>query len=246
MTETTERMTDNNTNTHIIIVAAGTGNRFGGDIPKQFVELCGRPVLAHTIEAFRQALPEAEITLVLSHGMMPLWRELCMSHGIESPHVVAGGATRWESVRNAVESLAGADPSATVLIHDGARPLVTGRVIQSAAAAARNADGAIPAIPVTDSLRVLDENCAGSTPVDRARFRAVQTPQAFALWRLRRAYALPYEPSFTDDASVLAAAGFHNIALTEGSPENIKLTTPTDLLLARAIIESRDAAHNRS
>lgn len=239
MTETTERMTDNNKNTHIIIVAAGTGNRFGGDIPKQFVELCGRPVLAHTIEAFRQALPEAEITLVLSHGMMPLWRELCMSHGIESPHVVAGGATRWESVRNAVESLAGADPSATVLIHDGARPLVTPEVIRRAASCALNTDGAIPAVPVTDSLRRLDDSEVMSEPVDRSLFRAVQTPQAFSLWRLQEAYRLPYQDDFTDDASVLAAAGFQNVVLVGGSTENIKITTPVDMLLAEAIIKSR-------
>ena len=233
-------MTD--TDTYVIIVAAGTGSRFGGEIPKQFVELCGMPVLGHTIGAFRRAVPEAEIILVLAEGMIPLWEELCRHHGIDSPRVVAGGATRWESVKNAVDALGDAFPSATVLIHDGARPLVPAAVIRDAAACALNTDGAIPVVPVTDSLRELDEDEVTSAPVDRSRYRAVQTPQAFSLWRLREAYSLPYQPEFTDDASVMAAAGFENIVLTRGATENIKITSPVDLLLARAIIESRDAS----
>jgi len=226
--------------TYVIIVAAGSGSRYGGNVPKQFLDLCGRPVLAHSIEAFRRAIPDADIRVVLSEDMMPLWHDLCSGHGFESPKVVAGGATRWESVKNALASLGNSKPGATVLIHDGARPLVTADVIRCAATCAVNTDGAIPAIPVSDSLRQLDENEVSSHPVDRSQFRAVQTPQAFALWRLREAYALPYQPDFTDDASVLAAAGFTDIVLTQGSAENIKITTPVDMLLARAIIEQRD------
>ena len=112
-------------------------------------------------------------------------------------------------------------------------------MIRHASACARNTDGAIPAIPVTDTLRQLDDNEVLSTPVDRTAFRAVQTPQAFMMWRLREAYTLPYRPEFTDDASVLAAAGFGNIVLTPGSPENIKITTPVDLIVAKAIMETR-------
>lgn len=226
--------------TYIIIVAAGSGSRFGADIPKQFVELEGKPVVAHAIDTFRQVLPDAEIFLVLAEEMIPLWKQLCAGYSIESPRIVAGGATRWESVKNAIAALAEAPANATVMIHDGARPLVTPRVITRAAACALNTDGAIPAIAVTDSLRRLDEDDVRSEPVDRSRFRAVQTPQAFALWRLQEAYALPYQDDFTDDASVLAAAGFDNIVLTEGSPENIKITTPVDLLLASAIIRHRN------
>ncbi len=227
------------TPTYIIIVAAGTGSRFGGDIPKQFVDLCGKPVLCHTIEAFRRAMPDAEMRLVLSPSMTDFWQELCERYSFRSPAVIRGGATRWESVKNAVNSIVDAPQSATVLIHDGARPLVTEEVINRAVAYARNTDGAIPAIAVTDSLRELDEYGTASQPVDRSRFRAVQTPQAFALWRLREAYSLPYRDDFTDDASVIAAAGFENIVLTPGSPENIKITTPVDLLLAKAILEQR-------
>lgn len=224
----------------VIIVAAGTGSRFGSELPKQFLPLSGKPVLAHTIEAFRHALPSSRIIVVLSSAMIPLWHQLCSTHGIESPEIVTGGATRWESVKNAIEAVADASPSSLVLIHDGARPLVERDIIMRAAAAARNTDGAIPAIPVTDSLRRLDNDEMHSEPVDRTPFRSVQTPQAFALWRLREAYRLPYSPQFTDDASVLAEAGFCNVVLVEGSPRNIKITTPVDMLLAEAIMNNSD------
>lgn len=219
-----------------VIVAAGSGSRFGGDTPKQFLPLAGKPVLMHTIEAFREAIPEGEIVVVLSADMHELWNELCGAHDFESPATVTGGATRWESVKNAIDSLKDKPAGATVLIHDGARPLVSADVIRRTVACARNTDGALPAVPVTDSLRKLDGNEVTSEPVDRSQFRAVQTPQAFALWRLREAYALPYEEGFTDDASVMAAAGFTNIVLVKGAYENIKITTPMDLLIAEAII----------
>lgn len=224
----------------VIIVAAGTGSRFGTEMPKQFLPLCGTPVVAHAINAFREALgADSRILLVLSEPMIPLWHRLCADYAISSPEIVTGGATRWESVRNAIAALGEASPSATVLIHDGARPLVTPEVIRRAASCALNTDGAIPAVPVTDSLRRLDDSEVMSEPVDRSLFRAVQTPQAFSLWRLREAYRLPYQDDFTDDASVLAAAGFQNVVLVGGSPENIKITTPVDMLLAEAIIKSR-------
>ena len=150
--------------TYVIIVAAGSGSRFGSEIPKQFLDLQGKPVVAHAVDAFRNALPDAEIRLVLSEEMIPLWNGLCAEHGFESPIIVPGGATRWESVKNALSSLSEAPASATVMIHDGARPLVGSDVILRAAAAARNTDGAIPAIPVTDSLRQMDADGVRSTP----------------------------------------------------------------------------------
>lgn len=226
--------------TYVIILAAGSGTRFGSDTPKQFLDLEGKPVVAHTIEAFRHALPDAEILLVLSTQMIPFWHELCNGIGFDSPTVVAGGSTRWESVKHGVEALADAPANATVLIHDGARPLVDSRVIRRVTACACNTDGAAPVIPITDSLRRLNDDEVSSIPVDRSRFRALQTPQAFTLWRLRQAYMLPYQADFTDDTSVLAAAGFTNIVITEGSPENIKITTPVDLLLASVILNRRN------
>ena len=168
-------------------MAAGSGSRFGADIPKQFLELCGRPVVMHTIYAFREAFPDGEIVLVLAPSMITFWHELCTRHGFESPRIAEGGATRWESVRNAVQSLKDAPAGATVMVHDGARPLTEPALIRRVASYALNTDGALPAIPVSDSLRRLDDNEVTSEAVDRTLFRAVQTPQAFALWRLREA-----------------------------------------------------------
>lgn len=230
-------------NTYIIIVAAGSGSRFGAELPKQFCDMAGRPVLMHTIDNLRLARPGAELILVLSPDGEKIWRELCERCSYVSPQVVMGGATRWESVRNGLQAIPpDAAPHSTVLIHDGARPLVDKATVSRVCGATLNTDGAIPVIPVSDSLRQLDEDEVSSEPVDRSRFRAVQTPQGFSLWRLREAYALPYEESFTDDASVLAAAGFRNITLVKGSVDNIKITNPRDILFAEAILASRDTS----
>lgn len=126
--------------------------------------------------------------------------------------------------------------SATVLVHDGARPLVDEETIRAVIRASVNTDGAVPVIPVTDSLRKIGEDGVSSEPVDRSSYRAVQTPQGSRLWRLRQAYEMPYDESFTDDASVLAAAGFSNIVLVKGSVRNIKITTPEDLKIAACLI----------
>ena len=132
---------------------------------------------------------------------------------------------------------------ATVLVHDGARPLVPEAVIRRVRSAARNTDCAIPAIPVTDSLRHLEDGIGPlSEPVDRAAYRAVQTPQGASLWRMLEAYSLPYSETFTDDASVLADAGFENQVLVEGSPENIKITNPFDLEVAALLLSRREKA----
>lgn len=224
-----------------IVVAAGTGSRFGGDVPKQFLRLGDRPVVMHAVDAFRRAFPEGRILLVLSPAMTSYWEELCREHGYESPETVAGGATRWESVKHAVEAAADMPPHTVVMVHDGARPLVTDAVIRRVASCAVNTDGAIPAVEVADSLRRLDDGGTGSEPVDRSLFRAVQTPQAFALWRLREAYTLPYRKEFTDDASVMAAAGFENVVLVEGARRNIKITSREDLVIAEALLHEGDA-----
>ena len=224
--------------TYVIIVAAGSGSRFGSEIPKQFLDLQGKPVVAHAVDAFRNALPDAEIRLVLSEEMIPLWNGLCAEHGFESPIIVPGGATRWESVKNALSSLSEAPASATVMIHDGARPLVGSDVILRAAAAARNTDGAIPAIPVTDSLRQMDADGVRSTPADRTGFRAVQTPQAFPAGKLAEAFAIPYRPEFTDEASMMAAAGYTDIRLVPGQERNLKITRPVDIAIAEFFLNN--------
>ena len=214
---------------HVVIVAAGSGSRFGSDIPKQFVPLCGRPVVFYSIEAFREAMPRAEITLVISPAMEELWRGLCSKHGFASPRIVYGGATRWESVRNALDAYPGRD---TVYVHDGARPLVTPELFERLGAALSDgrADGALPAVALTDSIRELRGD--GSAAVDRSHYRAIQTPQVFDGHKLEQAYRLPYSPTFTDDASVMEAAGYDAIVLVEGDSRNFKITHGGDIALA--------------
>lgn len=221
---------------HVVIVAAGSGSRFGSDIPKQFVPLCGRPVVFYPIEAFRTAMPDAEITLVISPSMEELWRDLCAKHGFTSPRIVYGGATRWESVRNALGAYPGHD---TVYIHDGARPLVTPDLIKRLGAALSDgrADGALPTVALTDSIRLLHDG-KPSTAVDRSRYKAIQTPQVFDGHKLEQAYRLPYSPAFTDDASVMEAAGHDNIILVEGDSRNIKITHGVDIALAAYHIDN--------
>lgn len=222
---------------YIIVVAAGSGSRFGADVPKQFCLMNGRPVLMHTIDSLRRAAPEAGMLLVISEDEKGRWQELCDEFRFDSPEIAFGGTTRWESVKNGINAIPSAiPPGAIVLIHDGARPLVDAPTVKRVAAAAINTDGAIPCIPVSDSLRKLEPDGVRSEAVDRADYRAVQTPQGFALWRLREAYSLPYEKNFTDDASVMTAAGFANIVLVDGSVDNLKITNPRDIAIAEAIL----------
>lgn len=219
----------------IIIVAAGSGLRYGAPLPKQFCLLRNRPLLMHTIDRLRAIVPHGVITLVISRDMESLWLDLCREYSFESPKIAYGGATRWESVSNA---LASTDSDAEIImVHDGVRPLVDSSIIYSIyeALADTEVDGAIPVIPVTDSLREVHSD-GSSVSVDRSTMRAVQTPQAFRGERLRKAYSLPYSTTFTDDASVMEAAGFSNFRLTEGSVSNIKITNPGDIAVAELLM----------
>lgn len=222
---------------HVIIVAAGSGARFGSALPKQYCLLAGRPVLMHTIARMREALPDAAVTLVLSSDMRAYWQELCAAHDFVSPPVVDGGATRSESVARALAAMPAAAPDDVVLVHDGARPLVDTRCVRAVMAAMAAADvcGAMPVVPVTDSLREL--RAAGSSDaIDRSRYRAVQTPQAFRAPLLREAYARCAGTSFSDDASLMEHCGYGRFVLTEGSATNIKITNPLDLAVAEAML----------
>lgn len=218
---------------HVIIVAAGRGSRFGSDLPKQFCLLAGKPVLMRTIEAFRGPLPDAEIILVISKEMEGLWTDLCREHRFDSPRLTYGGATRWESVKRAVEAI-NPDDADIVMVHDGARPIVSADMVERLLSEMEHSTAAIPVVPVTDSLRIVMDG--GSQAIDRTPLRAVQTPQAFAGAAIKQMYALPYSPMFTDDASVYEAAGLGSPSLVAGSPSNIKITHPTDLAIAAALL----------
>lgn len=209
----------------VIIAAGGVGSRFGAAVPKQFCELKGIPVLLRAIGQFRKTLPEATVTVVIS----PEWADILPAGIITA----LPGKTRWESVKNALDATRAIDADA-ILVHDGARPLVTPEVIRGVIDALADHQGAIPVVDVTDSLR-----CADGSPARREDFRAVQTPQGFRAGLLRQAYELPYDARFTDDASVMSAAGFTDMLLTPGDPTNIKITNPLDLRIAEVILENR-------
>lgn len=222
-----------------IIVAAGTGSRFGGDTPKQFLELDGIPVCVVAARHISQAVPGCMTIYVLPEHNYDYWEQFISGfvRAGENVRIVPGGKTRWQSVKNALDSIrTSAMKSAVVLVHDGARPLVEEITVKNVVQATLNTDGAVPVVPVTDSLRRIGEDGITSEPVDRSEYRSVQTPQGSTFWRMSYAYSQPYDDSFTDDASVLAGAGFSNIVLVKGSPRNIKITNPDDLKIAKCLI----------
>lgn len=213
---------------YCIIVAAGSGTRFGAPLPKQFCELEGLPVVMHTISRFRQFLPDAKLRLVISEDFQERWAEMCRTHGFQSPDIVTGGSTRWQSVKNALDTIP-EDWHGAVMIHDGARPLLTKAVIDSSLEAlSGGADGVVPCIPVVDSIRSV--NSDGTSEItDRTKLRRVQTPQSFPSHIIIGAYAREYSPLMTDDASVCEMAGYNNIAIVDGDERTLKITHPADL-----------------
>lgn len=216
-----------------IIVAGGSGTRFGAQVPKQFLALCGKPILMRTIEAFAG---NDEIIVTLPADQMDTWRDLCCEQGFAVLHrVVAGGHTRWHSVKNALDSITDASQVDVIAVHDGVRPLASGQLIKRVMDAARHDGAAIPVVPLNDSVRQLVGS--GSHALDRSLLRAVQTPQAFGARLLLEAYAQPFDPVFTDDASVVERAG-HCVTLVEGEPQNLKITRPMDLALAEFLLNA--------
>lgn len=218
---------------HIIIVAAGRGSRFGSELPKQFVMLGDRPVIIHTLTRLRRVLPEAKFTVVLSPDFVDFFKEACSRAGIALPEIALGGDTRAQSVRNALESISPVEDTDTVMVHDGARPVVPPDMLMRLCEAMDSgAEAAIPVIAVTDSLRRLSPSGAESEVADRSRLVAVQTPQAFRLDILKTAYRRAFSPSLTDDASLYQAFTSRSPVLVEGSHRNIKITHPGDLEVA--------------
>ena len=216
---------------HVIIVAGGSGQRMASAVPKQFLPLGGRPILMRTIERFAAFDPAMDIIVVLPQSQTDYWQRLCHEHRFGIGHRTAGGATRYESVRN---GLALVDGEGLVGIHDGVRPLVSQPTLERCYAMAATHGNAIPACDSVDSVRMLKPD-GSNTAADRTCVKLVQTPQVFDVKLIKQAYQLGYRPTFTDDASVAEAAGI-GINLTEGNRENIKITTPVDLLLAEAIL----------
>ena len=216
----------------VIIVAGGKGLRMGGGLPKQFLPVRGLPVLMRTVNTFKRWNADVEVVLVLPVEHQDYWRALCRQYSFDVPHVVAdGGETRFHSVRSGLSRL----PSDGLIgVHDGVRPFVSTEVIARCYAIAAESGAAVPVVTVHETLRRLDDD-GKSVTVPRDEYRLVQTPQVFDAALLHAAYGCDYCPSFTDDASVVEAYG-HPVRLVEGNRENIKLTTPFDMIVAEALV----------
>ena len=215
---------------HIIIVAGGKGLRMGGDIPKQFLPVCGKPVLMRTLEAFHAYDASMHLILVLPVSQQTYWKQLCEEYQFELVHDIAdGGETRFHSVKN---GLALVKEEGLVGVHDGVRPFVSQEVIARCYEEALSSKAVIPVVGVVETVRHLTEE--GSETVPRDQYKLVQTPQVFDSVLLKQAYQQPYTELFTDDASVVEALG-KEVHLVEGNRENIKLTTPFDLKLAELL-----------
>ena len=202
-------------------------------VPKQFIPLLGKPVLMHTIEKFITSIPEINIIVVLARELNDEWQSLCAKHNFTIPHqLIAGGETRFHSVKNGL-SLITSD--GVIGIHDAARPLVSKQTIINAFETAAEKGNASPAVAMNESMREItgDTNKA----VDRSKYMIIQTPQCFHSGLLKKAFEQDYTPLFTDDASVVEMTG-EKINLIEGNYENIKITTPQDLIIAEALLKS--------
>jgi 2-C-methyl-D-erythritol 4-phosphate cytidylyltransferase len=220
---------------YVIVVAGGKGLRMGSDIPKQFLPISGKPVLMRTLERFHEYSAELQIILVLPEAQQDYWQELCKEYHFEVEYLLAnGGQTRFHSVQNGL-ALVPDGAEGVVGVHDGVRPFPSVDVIRNCFETARTAKAVIPVIPVVETVRHLEGD--SSVTVPRGDYRLVQTPQTFDIQLLKAANRQPYNDGFTDDASVVESYG-HTITLVEGNRENIKITTPYDIVVAEAIITS--------
>lgn len=222
----------------VVIVAAGSSSRMQGT-DKILAQLNGLPVIAHTLAAFQNCALVREIVLVTRAELLETIQEICRKQGFHKVHaIVQGGASRVHSVMNGLDGVS--EKNGLVAVHDGARPLVTAQIIEDTIRQAAQCHAAAPAVPVKDTIKTADRGLVTGTP-DRSKLFAVQTPQIFDFDLLRGALqkALQDNSPITDDCSAVEALGM-SVLLTEGSEENIKITTPTDLILAEAILHRRE------
>jgi len=216
---------------YALIVAGGKGTRIKSALPKQFLELNGKPILLHTLEAFYRYADTITVILVLPEDDFPTWKKICERHSFTKPVIVQkGGETRFQSVKNGLDKIEG---PGIVAIHDGVRPLISEDIIGASFRLAAVHKTAVAAVRLKESIRMTDQD--NTKAVDRSRFRLIQTPQTFDIDLIKKAYQQKEDTSLTDDASVAERAGT-TISLFEGSYENIKITTPEDLIVAEALM----------
>jgi len=219
---------------YALIVAGGKGTRIRSALPKQFIELNGKPILLHTIEAFIKYSPTLSIILVLPEEDFKIWEAICKKFNFNKPIILQkGGETRFQSVKNGLDKI---QDEGLVAIHDGVRPLVSADLIGASFRLAAVHGSAVAAVRLKESIRITDQD--NTKAVDRSKFRIIQTPQTFNLQLIKKAYQLKEDPSLTDDASVAEKSG-HAISLFEGSYENIKITTKEDLVFAEALMKEK-------
>ena len=229
-------MTNNKLQNNIIIVAGGKGVRMGNNIPKQFLILKDKPILMHTLERFHQFQTNLNIILVLPKDQQTLWSELCQTYNFKIPHtIVQGGKTRFHSVINGLSKIN--NIKGITGVHDGVRPFVSIETIKQCFSTARNKGTAIPVVKLIDSIREI--NHTTSVAKSRINYRLVQTPQVFKTNILKEAYSQKFNDEFTDDASVIESAGY-KVNLVEGNYENIKITSPLDMIIAKALILDKE------
>ena len=218
---------------YVIIVAGGKGKRMETEQPKQFLEVGALPLLMHTFHAFSFLSDDIKFILVLPADAIEFWKQLCKTHDFAIPHQIAeSGPKRFHSVKSGLKLI---PDNALVAIHDAVRPFVSKQVITDCFTMAARKGNAVPVIPVSESLRELSGSL--NKTIDRNNLRLVQTPQVFHSSEIKRAYQQPFNEAFTDDATVLERMGVQ-IHLVKGNTENIKITSPSDLLFAQAIIQS--------
>jgi 2-C-methyl-D-erythritol 4-phosphate cytidylyltransferase len=223
-----------------ILVAGGTGQRMKSAIPKQFLLLQGKPVLFHTMKQFKLADQQIELIVVLPKNQFDFWAKLCQTYpeiNIETPHrLVEGGDTRFHSSQQGIQAIS-SEENCLVAIHDGVRPLVDPSQIQHAFDFAEANGNAILAVPTKDSIRKWDAEKNRFVQIPREEVQLIQTPQVFSVMDLKKAFQQTYQPTFTDDASVVESLGT-KINLVPGSYTNIKITSPEDLVFAEQFISA--------
>lgn len=220
-----------------VLVAGGRGTRMGTSISKQYIPIGGKPVLMHTLEAFHRADAQIQLILVLPQDDFEFWRDLCFQYDFKLAHqVVAGGATRFQSVKNGLDTIS--ISSGLVAIHDAVRPFVSEEVIKESFHKAQESGSAIAVVPLKDSLREVSTHEGQSQFRERHKYRLVQTPQTFHLDKIKKAFETPERGEFTDDATVYEFQGWQ-VTLIDGNLENIKLTTPEDLEYAEFLLSRK-------
>lgn len=219
---------------YALIVAGGKGTRIKSKTPKQFIELNGLPILMHTINAFDRYSNTITIIIVLPEDDFEMWHSLTKKYSFKKDIILQkGGETRFQSVKNGLELI---NEPGLVAIHDGVRPLVSEDIIGASFRLAAVHQSAVAAVRLKESIRMTDQDTTIS--VDRSRFRLIQTPQTFSVDLIKKSYQTKEDPSLTDDASVAERSG-HTISLFEGSYENIKITTPEDLIIAESLLKQK-------